>query len=74
MITTCDVAPVNRFPLLVLGRKLLIYKGLLQCSSAPVLYYRMLQTGALARVRFRSRAACRWNNQLEHWSGIVVAA
>ena len=66
MIATCDTAPVNRFPLLVCMRKLLIYKGLLQCSSAPVLYYRMLQTGALARVRLRLRAACQWNDQLEH--------
>ena len=36
MTATPDTAPVEKIPLLVWGQKCLIYKGLLQCSSAPV--------------------------------------
>ena len=49
MITTCDVAPVKKFPFLGWGQKCPIYKGLRQCASAPVPYYRSQISVALTQ-------------------------
>jgi hypothetical protein len=72
MITTCDIASVNSFPLLVWCKKCLIYMGLPQCLSASVLYYRKPQTEALARSLWFASAACQWNDQLGHWSAAEI--
>ena len=75
MITTCNTAPVNYFPLLVWGQKCPGLLGLLECSSTPVLYYRMLQTDALARVNAYARAlrasgTNNWRTEVEQKTGI----
>ena len=53
MTATPDTAPVEKIPLLVWGQKCLSYKGLLQCSSAPVPIIKRVVHWSRRRGRYR---------------------